>query len=146
MKKDVLINIRGIQSADGASDTTELYTQGVFYRRGQNYYVVYEESETTGFEGCRTTLKVEGLDKVSMIRHGASRSNLVIERGARNVGFYNTVQGDLLIGISASDVDVKMNDDGGSLYFKYSLDINSTHISQNEVYVDVKENPNPLQA
>ena len=70
---------------------TELFTQGVFYKRGQNYYVTYEESETTGFEGCRMTLKVEGPDKVSMIRHGTSRSNLTIERGNRNIGFYNTI-------------------------------------------------------
>lgn len=142
MKKDVLINIKGVQSADGSSDTTELFTQGVFYKRGKNYYVTYEESETTGFEGCRMTLKVEGTDKVSMIRHGASRSNLTIERGNRNIGFYNTIQGELLIGVSATAVDVDISDDGGKLYFKYSLDINSSLVSENEVYVDIRENPN----
>lgn len=140
LKKEVLINIRGIQTAEGESDTTELFTQGIFYRKNNNYYLTYEESEATGFAGSRTTLKIEGLDKVSLIRHGTTRSNLVIERGLRNVGYYSTVQGELLIGVSAGEMDVKLDDEGGSLYFKYALDINTTHVSDNEVYVDIKEN------
>lgn len=140
MKKDVLINIKGIQSANGESDVTELFTQGLLYRKRESYYITYEESETTGFAGCRMTVRVDGPDKVSLIRHGSSRSSLTVERGVRNIGFYNTEQGELLIGISASQVDVDLDEKGGTLYFKYSLDINSSHISENEVYVDVREN------
>lgn len=142
----MLINIKGVQSVDGNRDTTELFTQGVFYKKNENYYVTYEESETTGFKGCRMTLKVEGNDKVSMIRHGASRSSLIVERATRNIGFYNTSQGELLIGISASEVDIDLNDDGGNLHFKYSLDINSSHVSENEVFVDIRENQNSFQS
>lgn len=32
-----------------------------------------------------------------------------------------------------------MDDRGGQLYFSYSLDVNSTHISDNEVFISVKE-------
>jgi uncharacterized beta-barrel protein YwiB (DUF1934 family) len=140
-KKSVLINIRGIQTADdGQRDTTELFTQGFFYHKNNSYYLSYEESEATGFEGSRTTLKIEGNDRISLIRHGNTRSNLIIERGGRNVGYYSTMQGELMIGVSAAEIDIHLNENGGNLYFKYSLDINTTHVSDNEVYVDVQEN------
>ena len=140
LKKDVLINIRGIQTADGESDVTELFTQGLLYRRRDSYYITYEESETTGFAGCRTTVRVDGPDRVSLIRHGPARTSLTVERGVRNIGFYGTQQGELLIGVSGSQVDVALDDTGGTLYFRYSLDVNSSLISENEVYVDVREN------
>lgn len=139
MKQDVWITIRGIQRIDGDRDTTELYTQGSFYRKNGNYYITYEESETTGFAGCRTVLKIEGDQKISLIRHGASRSNLIVEKDARNIGYYGTEEGDLMIGVSTKDIRSALNDEGGELFFSYSLDINASHISDNEVYIDVKK-------
>ena len=41
MKKNVLINIKGIQKIDGVQDVTELFTQGSFYKRNNSYYVTY---------------------------------------------------------------------------------------------------------
>lgn len=139
-KKDVWIEIKGIQKTDGESDKTELFTQGRFYQKEDCYYIVYDESEATGFAGCRTMLKVDG-HRVSLTRSGQSKTNLLIERAKRNVGVYGTGEGDLVIGVNARQVDVHLNEHGGNLYFSYSLDINSVHVSDNEVFVDVK----PLQ-
>lgn len=140
MKKDVYISIKGIQSIDGEKDVTELFTQGCFYRRNNNYYITYNESEATGFEGSKTTLKVEACEKVTLIRSGATRSHLIVERGARNIGHYGTVGGDLVIGINTKLIDSKLTDEGGDLRFSYSLDVNSSLVSENEVYINVKEN------
>lgn len=140
LKKDVWIHIKGLLRDDeDEEDKTELYTQGSYYKKNGSYYITYEESETTGFAGCRTVLKVDGGNKVSLVRHGDSRSHLMIERGERNVGYYNTGVGELMIGVSAHEIDVKLDDRGGQLYFSYSLDVNSTHISDNEVFISVKE-------
>lgn len=140
MKQDVWIKIKGIQKVDGEEDSTELYTQGNFYRKNGNYYIAYEESETTGYAGCRTVLKIEGESRVSLIRNGAARSNLLIEKGSRNVGYYDTQEGELLIGVSAHAIRSALNDEGGELFFSYSLDVNSSHISDNEVYVEIQKN------
>ncbi|MGI5959637.1 MAG: DUF1934 domain-containing protein [Massiliimalia sp.] len=137
MKQSVWIKIKGIQSADGDRDTTELYTQGTFYEKNGVYYIAYEESETTGFAGCRTILKVKGAEKVSMIRSGPSQSNLVIQTGQRNVGYYATPEGELMIGITAKAIECGLTDQGGHLFFEYALDINASHISDNQIYVTV---------
>lgn len=136
-KKDVWIEIKGIQRVDGESDETQLFTQGRFYQKDNCYYIIYEESEATGFAGCRTMLKVDG-HRVSLTRSGAAKTNLLIEREKRNVGFYGTSEGDLVIGVDAGQVEVQLGDHGGNLHFSYSLDINSVHVSDNEVFVDVK--------
>ena len=122
MKKDVFIKIKGVQHADGTDDVTELVTQGNFYRRNNNYYVTYDESEATGFGGSKTTLKVEGGRKVTL-------------------GQYGTQHGDVLIGVNAHKVESRLNDEGGDLYFSYSLDINTSLISENEVFISINAHP-----
>lgn len=138
MKKNVLITIKGVQKVNHERDTTELFTQGSFYKRNNHYYISYDESETTGFENSKTTLKIEGSDKVTLIRSGLSRSHLVVEKGNRNVGIYGTIAGEMAIGVNAKVIDSKLTDDGGNLFFSYSLDVNSSLLSENEIEISVK--------
>jgi len=139
MKKDVFIHIRGIQCVDGLRDETELFTRGRYYRRNSSYYITYDESEATGYEGCKTTLKVEASNKVTLTRSGADRAQLVVERGNRNIGHYGTELGDLMIGVNPKVIDSHLTDEGGRLRFSYSLDINTSLFSENEVYINVEE-------
>ena len=138
MKKDVFIKIKGTQLTENDVDKTELFTQGNFYKRNGNYYIAYDETETTGYEGSRTTLKVEGDNKVTLIRTGNAKSHLIMQTGIRTVGYYGTIAGEIVIGVFADEVDSTLTDDGGDLHFSYSLDINSSKVSHNKVYVSVQ--------
>lgn len=139
MKKDVLINIKGIQSADGQKDESELFTNGIFGGKNGNYYILYDESEATGFAGCHAMIKAEGDKKVTLSRSGNVKSLLTIERNRRNIGHYAIPQGNIMVGISAKDIKNSLTDSGGELYLRYAVDINSSHISSNEVYITIKE-------
>ncbi|WP_312642762.1 DUF1934 domain-containing protein [Hydrogenoanaerobacterium sp.] len=140
MKKDVLINIRGVQYYDDDKEVVELMTVGRFYRKNGSYYISYDESEATGFEGSKTTLKVDGGDgRVTMLRSGANKSQLIIEKGARHQCHYNTGYGPLIMGVSGNHITSSLNDEGGDLSFKYTLDFNASLASENEVFVNVKE-------
>ncbi|WMJ22063.1 DUF1934 domain-containing protein [Paludicola sp. MB14-C6] len=138
MKKNVFIKIKGIQQIEDDQDVTELFTQGLLYKKNNNYYITYDESETTGYEGSTTTLKVEGNDKVTLMRSGNVKSHLIIENGTRNVGHYGTNEGSLMVGVYTKQMDSNLNENGGDIYFRYALDINSTLISENEVFINVK--------
>lgn len=138
MKKEVYIQIKGIQKSDEESDVTELFTQGLLFEKNGKHYLVYDESEATGFKDCRTTLKLDGSNKVTMRRTGPNRSELVIEKGVRNVGLYGTVAGDLQIGVFADSITNELGEQGGKVHFKYQLDVNSVFLSENEIYIDVK--------
>ena len=139
MKKDVLISIKGIQMIDEEFDTIELFTCARFYRKNDNYYLSYEESESTGFEGCRTTLKIEDGHRVTMRRMGAVNSNLVIEKGSRHQCCYDTGLGPIVVGISGDKIKSTLTDQGGEVDFSYSMDVNTVLASEHRVIISVKE-------
>jgi len=75
----------------------ELMTRGQFVQKGGSYYITYKETETTGYEGCTTTLKIaaDG-SRVAMLRFGkggGAGTQLLIEKGKRNLCHYETDAG-----------------------------------------------------
>lgn len=140
MNKEVLISIKGtVVSENGTPDVIELVTAGKYYKREGSYYISYKESETTGMSGVTTILKVDGSDSVTLIRNGSQKSRLLLETGRRHQSYYDTGYGAMLVGVSGCRVTANLGDLGGELQFHYTLDINSNTISQNEVFVSVRE-------
>lgn len=139
MNEDYLIRITGIQESDGEKNSVELMTRGSFVRRGGSYYISYRETEATGYEGCTTTVKLDKLGKVSMLRYGPMPSQLVIEKGRRHICHYDTGQGSITMGIAADEIVADLTERGGSLRFSYNLDINANPFSKNTVNITVRE-------
>ena len=44
-----------------------------------------------------------------------------------------------MIGVDAKAVRSTLGEDGGDLYFSYTLDVNSSFLSENEVFINIKE-------
>ena len=139
MKKDVLITIRGTQQVNEEKDVVEMITTGRYYRKNGLYYISYEETEATGYEGCRTTLKIGPNDKVTMTRFGPSRSQLIVQQGVRHQCQYDTGYGAMTIGVMGNRFESSLSDRGGEVKFGYTLDIEATVASENTVSVHVKE-------
>ena len=139
MKENYLITIEGFMNMGDDTDSVSLTTVGSFYRKNGKYYIVYRETEATGFEGCTTSLKVWE-SGVSMTRYGGqATSNLIIEKGALNLCNYQTVAGPIMLDINGIDIVNDLSDSGGSLSFEYSLSSSGMLISENKVNVTVKE-------
>lgn len=139
MKKDVKITLKSIQSIDAHHSETELITSGKFMSlTGGGYKIVYDESMVTGFAGTKTVLSCFGNKTATMERTGNIPSNFVIEKDKKHHCHYGTPYGDFMLGVFTHDIVNDLDDDGGDLYFKYTLDVNSSYISDNEVYINVK--------
>lgn len=138
MKKDVLISIKGVCSVDDDRDVIELFTTGQFYKKGGDYYIRYEETEATGFEGSHTTLRVQR-DSVTLSRSGAANAQLIVQSGVRHQCHYDVGCGDMMIGVLGGRIKSSLTDKGGDLEFKYSLDVNSLLASENEMYINIKD-------
>ncbi len=136
MKQDVNISIRGTYTAEDESTTTELFTLGSLCRKNGHYYITYRETETTGFEGCVTTMKVEQ-ERVTVIRRGPTTSHLVLQKGVRNIGRYEMMGNPMDIGVYTNGLEANLNDDGGMLHLKYTMDMNSNFLSENELEISV---------
>lgn len=143
MKKDVLIRIKGVQRADGDSDVVEVLTTGSFCRREKGYYIIYDESEATGFNGSKTVLHYDPYNsRVTMSRSGSTNSRMVIEQGKRHQCNYDTGFGSMTVGILGHSLVSHLGDEGGSLSFGYSLDLNTALASEHTV--DILVAPQPL--
>jgi len=136
--KEVMITLKSVQFDGKDRQETELITEGKFKKNNDGYTITYKESEATGYEGSTTTLTTQGNAQVTMQRKGTTHSNLIIEKGKKHHCHYGTPYGDFMIGISTNDIKSKLDDNGGDLYFKYVVDINSSFLSDHEIFVSVK--------
>jgi len=139
MNKRALIRVKGIQEdADNQKNTIELITEGTFYKKGNFYYITYDESEITGLEGTTTTLKVSK-DKVTLIRFGKNNVRFIFEENKKHRSNYATPFGDFEMDVTSKEINVNLTDNGGELYINYRLDMEGEFLSQNQIHISVKE-------
>ena len=111
-------------------------------QKGGSYYITYKETETTGYEGCTTTLKIaaDG-SRVAMLRFGkgsGAGTQLLIEKGKRNLCHYETGYGSMTLGVTADEIICSLTEKGGTAKFGYLLDANSAElVSRNRLEVTV---------
>ena len=111
----------------------ELMTRGQFVQKGGSYYITYKETETTGYEGCTTTLKiaVDG-SRVVMLRFGKNGGV------GTNLCHYETGFGSMTLGVTADEIVNELTEKGGTVRFAYLLDANSADlVSRNRLEVTV---------
>ncbi|MGN0675667.1 MAG: DUF1934 domain-containing protein [Oscillospiraceae bacterium] len=138
MEKEVLINLTSINTVDSESTKTELSTEGILKQLDSGAFELsYEESEVTGFKGSTTFLIFSGDDLVNLKRTGTAPSNLILETNKKHHCHYGTPYGDFTMGIFTHCIDNKINCDGGEAYLKYTVDINSSYISDNEIFIKI---------
>ena len=143
MEEKYLITIKGTMEQRGDTDTVELMTRGSLVHKDGAYYIVYKETEATGYEGCTTTVKVaDDARKVSMLRFGKQTSQLVIVMGTRHICHYVTGYGAISLGVSADVIEHALDENGGKLQFSYTLDSGAeSFISRNLVDITVDKLP-----
>lgn len=140
MGKDVVIFIKGTRSIDGESDTVEMMTKGRYYKKRNARYLAYEEmDEEDSVPTMKTLLKIEGTSCVTMTRSGKRASQLIIEKGERHQCHYDNGFSDWVMGIQGLSIENGLEDNGGVLNFRYSMDINAMLASEQEVNIVVKE-------
>ncbi len=136
MADNATIRMKIKQTAEGQTDTSDLFTRGEYRVHEGDYYIDYDESEATGFDGSHVQLSVRG-DVVTMTRTGKAFSSLVFEEGERHFCHYGTEFGDCMIGITTSHLRHVMADNGGEITVKYSIDVNGGLMLENEINIKV---------
>lgn len=138
MKKDVYISITGSQDYDGEKESMEMTTAGKFYDKDGKFYISYAEGELTGLDKCNTTLKISPEGTVTMMRHGHTNTHMIFEKGKCHIGHYETPYGDFTISVTANDINVSLNENGGNIDIDYMMDINNVARSRNALSLSVR--------
>ena len=122
MKKEVRISITGTREEQGEKpDIIEFETEGKYYKKDTAHYIVYEESELTGYAGTTTTLKA-ACGEVTLTRFGTNNTQMIFKTGQQYRGYYETAYGNFTMCITPITVDVNINDEGGEINIEYLLD------------------------
>ncbi len=136
--KQVYVEINGNVTTDGETDKMNYSTEGKFYKKSGKYYINYPEGELLGREKCSTTLKVAPDGVVTMLRSGEANTRMVFEKGRCHISCYETPYGNLTVSVTANDVSINMDENGGNLNIDYNLSINNLTRSRNLLSVRVK--------
>ncbi len=134
MKKDVMISLVSIQQMPDDSSKTELTTKAEYSYENGCDTIVYKDTSVTGFEGSVTTIKVCGEKNAAVMRVGTINSALTMEIGRKHFCQYSTPFGSLQIGVYTHAIENDMST-GGRIYLKYTLDLNSSFLSENEIII-----------
>ena len=139
--KDVLLSISGTHTPWGEEpEVVELTTAGKLITLANGFDVIYEESELTGLDGTRTTVKLDGKN-VTMIRTGTYPSEMLFSENQRHVGLYHTVGGAMTISTHTSKVDNRIGEEGGSLVIDYSIEIDNNFAGEHHFEMTVATSP-----
>ena len=137
LKNNVTISLTSIQWQDGEKTQTELVTKARQSQLNGCDIIAYDDTEATGFEGSVTTIKIDG-KSAYITREGTANSVLALEKGRKNFSQYETPYGSMRLGVYAHNVDNTIAENG-RLYLKYSLDLNGSPLSENEIIMTINK-------
>lgn len=138
MTKDVLVKISGLQFAgEEDNDSIEVITAGTYYEKNNKHYVLYDEVMEGSTEITKNVIKI-GTDSMEVTRKGPASVHMVFEKDKKNVSYYRTPFGNLLIGIDAKSIQVDESDLDINVKVNYGLEINYEHVAECHITVDVK--------
>ena len=138
MTKDVLVKISGLQFAgEEDNDSIEVITSGTYYKKNNRHYVLYDEVMEGSTEVTKNVIKI-GADSMEVPRKGPAAVHMVFEKDKKNVSYYYTPFGNLLIGIDAKTIQVDESELDMNVKVNYGLEINYEHVADCHITVDVK--------
>ncbi len=136
MTKDVLLSIKGIQ-VESSEEDIEIITVGEYSHDEKRHYVHYDEILEGFPEVVKSTLRFDP-SCVELIKEGPMNVHMVFEKEKKNVTYYNTPYGDLLVGLKANRIDIKEKEHSINVDIEYSLEINNQHISDCSIAMDIQ--------
>ena len=140
MTKSVLLSLSGMEFVakdDEDAEPIEVITAGDYYKKNGKHYVMYDEV-MEGFSGNTKNIIKLTDGSLDITKKGVSNVHMVFEKNKKNVSYYNTPFGSILIGIDATSVDIAESEDNIDVKVKYNLEVNYEHLADCSISVNIK--------
>lgn len=124
----VLLTLTGTQWVDGEADTVTQKVTGVLDRTADGWRLTYTDN------GVPAVLQTNP-SCVTLTRGEDAVSAMVWEKGKRHTCEYQTPYGVLPLGLTAKNVAVALDDNGGKVVLAYILDQNEQPVSANTLEI-----------
>lgn len=140
MEENYILSVTGTQTIGDSSDKIQLKTVASYVARNGSRYITYKEYDAQNPDKkYRTTIKVDPNDIVTVMKNGTESHHLVLETGERHKCEYITPFGVIALGVYTEYVHVDLNDCGGDLTVRYTIDVESELASRNELHLKLEE-------
>lgn len=140
--KDITIKIVGRRYAEGeVEDEMEFISDARMYERAGARYLLYDESEFSGFPGCKTRLKLTD-GSIRMKRIGGEEAGfsheLVLEKGKRFFTIYETPYGSIDMEVLTTDISMDLDSEGyGRVRLGYDVSFEGVEEGRNEIELEI---------
>ena len=136
--KDVIISVTGVQQGVNGPDAMELVTAGQYGQDEKETLLTWQESELTGMEGTKTSLRVQR-DGVVLSREGKLNTRMEFEEGKKRYFLYETPFGSATMGLNTRRIVNRLGLHGGEIEIDYSVDMDQTIVGRNRFFIRVQE-------
>ena len=149
MTKDVLVSISGHhidimaepeetpEAMESARDAIEVVTPASYYCKGGKHYIIYDEV-LEGMAGTiKNRIKITGTDSVEIVKSGLSSSHMIFEKNRKNLTYYRTPYGQMLVGVNTRNMEVSVEDDRINVQVDYELDVNHEPLADCKIRMDI---------
>ena len=128
MTKDVLITIRGVHTMDEEDNDVEMIVRGDYYQKNGKHYVLYEELLEGFKEPVKNIIKITPTS-MDITKKGTATTHMLFEKNRKNMSYYGTPFGNLLVGIDAKDIKVEETEHCIDVQIDYALEVNYEHLA-----------------
>lgn len=138
--KDITLKMTGKQCfTDSEEDLLEFITEGKLFEKDGATYIVYDETEVSGMEGCKTTLKITDTAlRMKRIGEVGFGTELYFEKGRRFSSIYHTPYGPMGIEILTKEVDTQLDENKkGKVDIEYDVSMEGVNESKNRLTIDI---------
>ena len=136
--KDVIISVTGVQQGVNGPDAMELVTAGQYGQDEKETLLTWQESELTGKEGTKTSLRVQR-NGVVLSREGKLNTRMEFEEGKKRYFLYETPFGSATMGLNTRRIVNRLGLHGGEIEIDYSVDMDQTVVGRNRFFIRVQE-------
>lgn len=138
MTKDILLKIKGLQFLEGdQEEQLEVITAARYFERNGKHYIKYDEV-LEGFDGTVKNLIKLNDSSLEISKQGLANVHMVFEETKKNMTYYDTPYGNLLVGISATDIAVNTSEDQIDVKVDYALEVNYEHLADCTISMNIQ--------
>lgn len=145
MTKNVIVSIKGLQFVGQENEEVEFIAAGEYQLRGDKHIITYEEvdeQEGTTYGVTKNIITIEE-KQVEILKSGQNNVQMVFEENTKNMTYYQTPFGELLVGINTAKIKKIEETEAIVVKLEYGLEINYNHVSDCVITIKVlaKETP-----
>jgi len=129
MTSDIILTIKGLQfTGEMNEEQLEVVTSGRYYEKDGKHYIKYDEV-MEGIDGTVKNLIKINENGIEVTKRGQlTNVHMVFEENKKNMTYYDTPYGNLLIGIAATNFNVNTQQDRIDIQVDYALEINYEYL------------------